>query len=464
MRAQVRNDAAGWNDPGFIRYAESEPPDPDDIKGNYTHEELPRSLGYRLTVPVGQANDYNGYIATYREYQRGDHYRKALTGWGPHSSDYMATRLVEMGGQLRGGPPPPAEPFEPKAVPDTTLNDLRARALGDLGHAALRAYDSILPDDGGQAAVVTQPRDIRRFDAAFFSWNGGSNFTDDPVVTVERQGRGGWRAYADQSGEVPVTLRFPGRSAAPAYLAGSYEWVWTAHFEAFTSDFDTGAGARSTPTGRYRFVVQGKRREGGEVVPYRLASDPFRVRRWDGVEVTSISSGQDGRVRFNVGPKRTVSVPGVEAPGASGGRRVRSAIGPVDYPDSYASPTPFVKDERSLTRDPRRPNASALFEWFCYACSFRPWADTAQVGCARVTFVDARGNVSRARARAREGGFGFVTRRRVPARGAALVQPGGVVDANGERAAGASAMVGGGHASDEATATAERLSRSEHVC
>ena len=44
------------------------------------------------------ANDYNGYIATYREYQRGDHYRKALTGWGPHSCDYMATRLVEMGG------------------------------------------------------------------------------------------------------------------------------------------------------------------------------------------------------------------------------------------------------------------------------------------------------------------------------------------------------------------------------
>ena len=40
------------------------------------------------------ANDYNGYIATYREYQRGDHYRKALTAWGPHSSDYMATRLV----------------------------------------------------------------------------------------------------------------------------------------------------------------------------------------------------------------------------------------------------------------------------------------------------------------------------------------------------------------------------------
>ena len=60
-------------------------------------------LGYKLTVPISMANDYNGYIATYREFQRGDHYRKALTGWGPHSSDYMASRLVNMGRVLAGG-------------------------------------------------------------------------------------------------------------------------------------------------------------------------------------------------------------------------------------------------------------------------------------------------------------------------------------------------------------------------
>ena len=53
------------------------------------------------------ANDYNGYIATYREYQRGDHYRKALTAWGPHSSDYMATRLVTLGRRLKS----PSEPL-----------------------------------------------------------------------------------------------------------------------------------------------------------------------------------------------------------------------------------------------------------------------------------------------------------------------------------------------------------------
>ncbi len=67
------------------------------------------AMGYGITVPIGMANDYNGYIATYREYQRGDHYRKALTAWGPHSSDYMASRLVTMGRRLTAAEPDPAD-------------------------------------------------------------------------------------------------------------------------------------------------------------------------------------------------------------------------------------------------------------------------------------------------------------------------------------------------------------------
>ena len=41
MKAQVNNDAAGWNDLANILWAESEPTDPAQIKGNYTHGELP---------------------------------------------------------------------------------------------------------------------------------------------------------------------------------------------------------------------------------------------------------------------------------------------------------------------------------------------------------------------------------------------------------------------------------------
>ena len=125
MHRQVTNPANGWNDLDYAPQADSEPTDLREIKGNYTHDDrcgpasgVPEdawdgpcgpgksspsaALGYKLTVPISMANDYNGYIATYREFQRGDHYRKALTAWGPHSSDYMATRLVNLGRVLAG--------------------------------------------------------------------------------------------------------------------------------------------------------------------------------------------------------------------------------------------------------------------------------------------------------------------------------------------------------------------------
>src|SRR3954451_9100090 len=122
MRAQVLNDATGWDDPscqelGCGMQAESEPTDLGKVYGNFTHDDTAvrdvhgghsqsrryaRRYGYRMTVPIGMANDYNGYIASYREYMDRDHYRKALTGWGPHSSDYFATRLTQMGHDLKG--------------------------------------------------------------------------------------------------------------------------------------------------------------------------------------------------------------------------------------------------------------------------------------------------------------------------------------------------------------------------
>jgi hypothetical protein len=200
MRAQVANDAAGWNDPEYVLQAESEPVDPAAIKGNYTHSELGPEHGYRLTVPMAMANDYNGYIATYREYQRGDHYRKALTAWGPHSSDYLATRLVAMGGHLNGGPDLPAEPLQEKVETDLAVNDSRAAALGRTAATAVAAYEASLPDDPGPVVSVRQPEDVERFSAAVFSWNGGSNFTDDANVRVQRRHRGRFRPFADRPG------------------------------------------------------------------------------------------------------------------------------------------------------------------------------------------------------------------------------------------------------------------------
>ena len=219
MKAQVNNDAAGWNDLSNLLWAESEPTDTTQIKGNYTHDELPSELGYRLTVPISMANDYNGYIASYREYQRGDHYRKALTAWGPHSSDYLASRLVAMGGHLNGGPDLPAETGQEKVAADVALNDQRADKLGQIGDTSVKAYEASLPDDGGHRTGARAAARRERFAAAFFKWNGGSNFTDNPRVEVQRLERRRVDAdYAGQSGEIPVTRRVPagrGRAELP---------------------------------------------------------------------------------------------------------------------------------------------------------------------------------------------------------------------------------------------------------
>ena len=128
------------------------------------------------------ANDYNGYIATYREYQRGDHYRKALTGWGPHSSDYFATRLVGLGRSLNGG----CRDTVSRAArrrrrrPTSPHNDARAKALGETAAQGRRPTRTRCRTMGGRPRPSGSPSDIERFDAALFTWNGGDNYIDDP--------------------------------------------------------------------------------------------------------------------------------------------------------------------------------------------------------------------------------------------------------------------------------------------
>jgi hypothetical protein len=399
MHHQVVNPANGWNDVEYAAQADSEPTDVREIKGNYTHDDDAESarLGYRLTVPISMANDYNGYIATYREYQRGDHYRKALTGWGPHSSDYLATRLVNMGRVLNGADedrllPPEFGQF--KVAADLAVNDARAAALGQTGDSLVAAYESRLPDDGGQAGAVTQPRDVERFDAAFFTWNGGSNYTDDPRVTVQRRIGKGWHDFAGQAGEVPMTVEYPQAGEAPAYESGSHEWHWTAHFEAFASRFATVEDMRATPRGSYRFAVRGKRREGRRVVDYQVTSDAFQVAPWTGITVEDLRVEPDGTVSFETGPpshdKRHHLVDTDES--SPDNYVAVPEIGPIDYPDTYdhgpGGPLPrFIRHFPEIRLDPAAPGDFSRAETYCFDCSFRPWIDFGEAREATVTVI-----------------------------------------------------------------------------
>ena len=87
-----------------------------------------------------------------------------------------------------------------------------------------------------------------------------------------------------------------------------------------------------------------------------------------------------------MGPRTTLPVTG------NGGADMSDEIGPVDYPDSYDSPARFIDDTREFIRDPAAPDDPDKLEWFCFACSWRPWADEGDADQVSMTFVGPSGS------------------------------------------------------------------------
>ncbi|MEY2474961.1 MAG: hypothetical protein QOG87_276 [Actinomycetota bacterium] len=357
MVAQVRNDAAGWDAPEYAPFANAEPTDPAQIKGNFTKEEVQAlgAKGYKLTVGLGHTGDYNGYVVSYRNFMSFDHYRKALTAYGPHTADYMVTRLVRMAAALQGAPLPEDEPLAALATVDESRQDAQARVLGQASAAAFDGWHATLPDDLGQPEALTQPTDITRFDAATFTWRGGNNDVDQPLVRVERLNNGRWKPYANQTGEVQTVLQLPeGVQSLVAYRANQQEWKWTANFEAADWFPRNVTPDGQVPTGLYRFAVAGHHRSGQLTKTYHLTSAPFAVRPWEGVAVADMKVEPGGAVSFTASST---------------------------YPRTYESDIDAIGDDE-LTP-------------ICKTCTFRPWASASDVKAAMVTVRRASGAVVR---------------------------------------------------------------------
>ncbi|TXH04831.1 MAG: hypothetical protein E6R07_06985 [Nevskiaceae bacterium] len=350
MRAQVHNDARGWDAAPNALVANAESVDLAKIWGNFTKEEIQDlgvAEGYKLPVAVGHAGDYNGYTVSYREYMNRDSYRKALTSYGPHTGDYMATRLVRMAAQLKGGADFVPEAHDALAQADELRQEALAVVLGQATSAAYDAFHAILPDDLGPVAVLTQPQDITRFNAATFTWRGGTTAQDNPVVTVERCTRdpqpcsrdADWATFADMTGEVQTRVAWPqGLPGVVSAYTGTFEWRWTASFEAYSA-FPARLG--STPVGQYRFRVRGQVRNNRAPSAYGLVSAPFRVLPWSSEGGVTVS--RSGNTLSFTASDRGVS-----------------------YPKTYSgSPFPFVAASGDAT--------------ICDTCSFRPWASVGQL-------------------------------------------------------------------------------------
>lgn len=468
MKAQIYNDARGWEDLENLATQETEPLEIEEIKGNYTHEELNDVIsgdGYPMVITVGMSNDYWGYIATYREYSRGDHYRKSLTGLGPHSSDFLATRLSRMAAELKGGPSVDLTEKDLAYAPEFEHEGARARAIGESARTYLAAYEAKLPPDGGAPQITEQPQDVERFGAARIGWIGGSNYSDLPHAQVERckfedvascTEDSDFEPFADGQGEVQVKANYPQAEDTLFYGIGLYAWEWDATFEAFDSDIRLIDAMRSpasqTPTGVYRFVVEGchrgavpggepsgacgSRDPGGRVSSYRLESDPFQVKPWTGITVPSITLEPNNTVSLTVGPEYPfpISASNTEA-------------GPIDYADTYSSPFRFISGREAADR--RTYGAGeADDEVFCFHCSFRPWADTGSVQSVSVTIVRANGSSLIVPATFNPATARWHTSRALKPNESAVVMPGGIIDTFGETNGAESARVTrlpGGH-------------------
>jgi hypothetical protein len=353
MEAEINNDAAGWNAPTYVANADSEPTAPSAIKGNFTHTELHAGPlagcgGYALSVGLGHTGDYNGYTVSYREYMARDAYRKALTSYGPHTADYMATNLVGMAANLLCGAPVPTQPTDPIAIADEGRQLSEATALGAITSAYYDGWTAQIPDSAGPAHAIAQPWNVQRFDVTQFRWVGGDNWTDDPTVTVQRLVNGQWEPYGDQSGEVQVFLDKPADivSDATTYRSGQQEWDWRASFEAFDSYPRADVPGGQVPDGTYRFVVDGRIHTGGAAQSYSLSSDPFTVGQWTGIGVSDIQRS-GSQVSFVVD-------------------------------DTYPRlPTAAHRDGISWYADDLggTPGHSLI----CKTCAFRPWATSGQV-------------------------------------------------------------------------------------
>lgn len=476
-RAQIHNDATGWElDPVYAAQhqddssvrtlgSEAEPADITQIKGNFTHEEFPRR-GYDLVVAVGMANDYWGYMAEYREYRsHANAYRKALNALGPHGADFIATRLARMAANLNGaGVALPFNPLDAAYQAEAGRAEAFARTMGELARAYTAAYDLTLPPDGGAPGIVAEPADtVRRFSAAVLEFVGGSNYTDMPNVRVERlvsgtAADGEWQPYGTQEGEVQLQLQFlpsafsiteeipviredlslalPDPAALASWRAGQFEWVWTATFEAFVSELpDLGARPGITPAGTYRFVVDGAHRglpSFPNAAPYHLESEPFEVVAWDGITVEDLRVEENGRVSFTVGPAHTFTTFKAGAGDGAVTRTPGYTVGPVDYPDSYEGGISWIRDERQLFAGEQQ---------YCGRCSFRPWADSAQLAVTSIPVVVRRANGATDELTAALTGGRWTTTQPIAMGDTAQVPPRVIVDQYGERNGAPSATV-----------------------
>ena len=150
---------------------------------------------------------------------------------------------------------------------------------------------------GGQPSPPTSSASAR----AFFTWNGGSNFTDNPEVTVEREVEPAqWKTLRRPVGRDPGDARVPAGRGRAGYLSrrpGVARGPRTSRPSSRRFDTGSRAAARRRP-GPTASSSHGMHRSGGAAQPYDLSPTPSRSSRGAGSRSRTCGSSPTGRVEL----------------------------------------------------------------------------------------------------------------------------------------------------------------------
>ena len=260
-------------------------PTPPPSRATSPRRSCRRRSASALPIALGHTSDYNGYTVSYREYMARDHYRKALTSYGPHTADHINTHLVAHGRRAQGRARPPAVSLlDPLAAVDEARQAALADAIGQASSAPRstrgRPRCPTTSDPPRPLDAAGRHHPLRRRDRS----RGGAAAPPSTtrIVRVERRAGSRWVAYADQTGEVPTMV------ALPAGVRRARVDAWTGSPRVALDGVVR--GVRRLPAHAWSPVARCRRaptassstactRAGGDDAPYHLESAPFRGAR-----------------------------------------------------------------------------------------------------------------------------------------------------------------------------------------
>jgi hypothetical protein len=300
--------------------------------------------GYEIAATLSIANAWQGYFVTRWEYDNRNHYRQSLTPYGAESADYVNSALVDLAAELRGERTATSRVSAVEAA-DSGRREAAYRTLVAAEESSVRGYWASIPPAGdGVGGAVSQPAATGRFEAARFSWVGGSNAVDVPRVTLQRRRESGWQEVTTSAtGELVVTTAHPWLYEEPEQLTARQR-EWTVAWEV----------PWNAPPGEYRFHVEGTARgtagssersffdPTGSNTTYEVTSEPFTARGGTiplSEEYTSVTV-TEGRVRGRLAfeaPFRAVDRPadGTEIPVELVGEETVETVGTYDTDGFY---------------------------------------------------------------------------------------------------------------------------------